>query len=113
MRRKSTMINVRRAAITSVTPSLASPKAHENTIVFSVLANKSSKIYYRIWQKGPGTGSAWRDMTGWQTKNSWSWRTLACDIGTNYVRCEVVDNAEAWDDADVTGRRTDLTYVIS
>jgi hypothetical protein len=110
---ESTMINVRRAAITSVTPSLASPKAHENTIVFSVLANKTSKIYYRIWQKGPGTGSAWRDMTGWQTKNSWSWRTLACDIGTNYVRAEVCDSAESWDDADTASRRTDITYTIT
>ncbi len=106
-------VTVVRAALTSVTPSLASPKANENTIVFSALANKSSRISYRFWQKGPGTGNVWRDMTGWQNKNSWSWRTVACDIGTNYVRCEVVDNAEAWDDADVTGRRTDLTYVIS
>ncbi len=106
-------ITVQRAAITSVTPSLASPQAHENTIVFSVLANKTSKIYYRIWQKGPGTGNAWRDMTGWQTKNSWSWRTLACDVGTNYVRAEVCDDAESWDDADTTSRRTDTTYTIS
>jgi hypothetical protein len=81
--------------------------------VFSVLANKTSKIYYRIWQKGPGTGNAWRDMTGWQAKNSWSWRTLACDVGTNYVRAEVCDSAETWDDADATSRRTDTTYTIS
>jgi hypothetical protein len=102
-----------RAAITSVTPSLASSQAHETTVVFSTLANKTTNIYYRFWQKGPGTGNVWRDMTGWQARNSWSWRTLACDIGTNYVRAEVCDNPNDWVDSDVTGRRTDTTYVIS
>jgi len=106
-------ITVRRAAITSVTPSLSTPQAHENTIVFTTLANKTSRIYHRFWQKGPGTGSVWRDMTGWQAMNSWSWRTLACDIGTNYVRAEVCDDADFWDDADTTSRQTDTTFVIS
>lgn len=106
-------IDVQRAAITSVTPSLASPQAHENTIVFSVLANKTSKIYYRIWQKGPGTGNAWRDMTGWQAKNSWSWRTLACDLGGNTIRAEVCDSPDTWDDSDTTGRQTDTAYEIT
>ena len=36
-------IDVQRAAIASVTPSLATPEAHETTIVFSTLANKTSK----------------------------------------------------------------------
>jgi len=104
---------VDRASLTSVTPSLASPKAHETTIVFSALANKTTKIYYRFWQKGPGTGNVWRDMTGWQAKNSWSWRTLACDIGTNYVRVEVCDDPDTWDDNDTSSRRIDTTYTIS
>jgi hypothetical protein len=109
----SVAITVQRAAIESVTPSLESPQANENTIVFTVLANKSTKIYYRIWQKGPGTGGAWRDMTGWQAKNSWSWRTLACDIGTNYIRAEVCDSPDTWNDNDTTGRQDDTTYTIS
>jgi hypothetical protein len=102
-----------RAAITSVTPSLASSQAHETTVVFSTLANKTTKIYYRFWLKGTGTGNVWRDMTGWQARNSWSWRTLACDIGTNYVRAEVCDNPDTWVDSDVTNRQNDTTYVIS
>ncbi len=106
-------ITVRRAAITSVTPSLASPQAHENTIVFSTLANKTSRIYHRFWQKGPGTGNAWRDMTGWQAKNSWSWRTLACDLGGNTIRAEVCDSPDTWDDSDTTGRQTDTAYEIT
>ncbi len=106
-------ITVQRAAITSVTPSLESPQAHENTIVFSICANKTSKIYYRIWLSGPGTGDAWRDMTGWQAKNSWSWRTLACDVGENTIRAEVCDSSETWDDADVTGRQKDTAYEIT
>jgi large repetitive protein len=105
-------IDVQRAAITTLTPSLATPQAHENTIAFTCLANKTSRIYYRFWLSGPGTGDAWRDMTGWQAKNSWSWRTLACDIGENYVRAEVCDNPETWDDADTTGRRADTYYEI-
>lgn len=109
----SGQISVQRASLTSVTPSLASPKAHETTIVFSALANKTTKIYYRFWQKGPGTGSVWRDMTGWQQKNSWSWRTLACDVGTNYVRVEVCDDPDTWNDSDTTSRRIDTTYTIS
>jgi len=109
----SGQISVQRASLTSVTPSLTSPKAHETTIVFSALANKTTKIYYRFWQKGPGTGSVWRDMTGWQQKNSWSWRTLACDVGTNYVRAEVCDDPDAWSDGDTTSRRIDTTYTIS
>jgi len=106
-------ITVQRAAITSVTPSLESPQANETTIVFSTVANKTNKIQYRFWQKGPGTGDVWRDMTGWQTRNSWSWRTVACDVGTNYVRAEVCDTPDTWDDADVTSRQEDLTYTIS
>ncbi len=106
-------ITVQRAAITSVTPSLSSPQANENTIVFSITANKTSKIYHRFWLKGPSTGNAWRDMTGWQARNSWTWRTVACDIGTNYVRAEVCDSPDTWDDNDTTDRQDDTTYTIS
>lgn len=109
----SVIIDVYRASLESVTPSLASPQANENTIVFTAVASKTTEIFYRFWLKGPGTGSVWRDMTGWTEKNSWSWRTLACDVGTNYVRCEVTDQKENWDDDDTTDRRIDTTYTIS
>jgi len=107
------LVNVARASLSSLTPSLASPKAHETTIVFTAAATKSSQIYYRFWLYGPGTGNVWRDMTGWQQKNSWSWRTLDCDIGTNYIMCQCVDDPDYWDDGDTTGRQSSITYTIS
>lgn len=109
----STTVDVYRAAVSSLTPSLASPKAHETTIVFTAAANKSSQIYYRFWLYGPGTGNVWRDMTGWQQKNSWSWRTLDCDIGSNQVRCQCIDDPDFWDDGDTTNRQTTISYTIS
>jgi len=109
----SVFIDVQRAEISSVTFSLASPKAHETTIEVVCTANKSSGLFYRFWLKGPGTGNVWKDMTGWIEKNSWQWRTLACDIGTNYIRAEVTDTKAGWSDSDTTGRRVDSTYVIS
>lgn len=109
----STAITVARASLSSLTPSLASPKAHETTIVFTAASNKTSQIYFRFWLYGPGTGNVWRDMTGWQQKNSWSWRTLDCDIGSNQVRCQCVDDPDFWDDGDTTGRQTTISYTIS
>jgi len=109
----SVFIDVQRAEISSVTFSLASPKAHETTIEVVCTANKSSGLFYRFWLKGPGTGNVWKDMTGWTEKNSWQWRTLACDIGTNTIRAEVTDTKAGWSDSDTTGRRTDRSYTIS
>jgi len=110
---KTLAITVSRAGLTSVTPSLSSPQAHENTIVFTAAANKTASIYYRFWQKGPGTGNVWRDWTGWQQKNSWSWRTLACDVGSNQVKVQVCDDPDSWNDGDTTGRQTTLNYTVS
>ena len=109
----SVFIDVQRAEISSVTFSLASPKAHETTIEVVCTANKSSGLFYRFWLKGPGTGNVWKDMTGWTEKNSWSWRTLACDIGVNTIRAEVTDTKADWSDSDTTGRRIDSSYTIS
>lgn len=110
---KTLTMSVSRAGLSSVTPSLSSPQAHENTIVFTAAANKTAGIYYRFWQKGPGTGNVWRDWTGWQQKNSWSWRTLACDVGSNQVKVQVCDDPDSWNDGDTTGRQTTLNYTVS
>jgi len=110
---KTLAMSVSRAGLASVTSSLSSPQAHENTIVFTAAANKTAGIYYRFWQKGPGTGNVWRDWTGWQQKNSWSWRTLACDVGSNQVKVQVCDDPDSWNDGDTTGRQTTLNYTVS
>jgi len=110
---KENIFDISRAALTSVTPSLPSPKAHETTIVFSAVGNKTSQTYYRFWLRGPGTGNVWRDMTGWQAKNSWSWRTADCDIGSNQVKCQAVDDPAMWNDSDTAGREIIIGYTIA
>jgi len=110
---KENIFEISRAALASVTPSLPSPKANETTIVFSAVGNKTSQIYYRFWLRGPGTGNVWRDMTGWQAKNSWSWRTADCDIGSNQVKCQAVDDPAMWNDSDTAGREIVISYTIA
>jgi len=109
----SVFIDVQRASISSVSFSLASPRAHETTIEVVCTANKSSGLYYRFWLYGPGTGNVWKDMTGWIEKNSWSWRTLACDIGNNWIRVEVTDTKADWSDSDTSDRRSENYYGIT
>ncbi len=106
-------IEISRASLSAVTPSLACPQANETTILFTATANKSTNIKYRFWLKGPGTGGVWVDKTGWRSANSWSWRTLYCDSGINQIKCQAVDDASLWDDADVTGREIVLDYTIT
>ncbi len=106
-------IEISRASLSAVTPSLASPQANETTVLFTVMANKSMNIKYRFWLKGPGTGGVWVDKTGWRSTNSWSWRTMYCDSGLNQIKCQVADDASLWDDADITGREIVLDYTIT
>lgn len=110
---KTATITISRASLTSVTPSLSSPQANETTILFTATANKTMNIRYRFWLKGPGTGGVWVDKTGWQTGNSWKWRTLYCDVGANQIKVQVVDDPALWDDADTTGREIILDYTIA
>jgi len=63
--------------------------------------------------EGPGTGDVWVDKTGWQTSNSWKWRTLYCDVGTNQIKVQVVEDPVLWDDADTAGREIVLEYTIA
>jgi hypothetical protein len=110
---KTATITISRAELSSVTPSLGSPQANETTILFTATANKTMNIRYRFWLKGPGTGDVWVDKTGWQTGNSWKWRTFDCDVGANQIKVQVVDDPSLWDDADVTGREITLDYTVS
>lgn len=106
-------IEISRASLSAVTPSLACPQANETTILFTATANKSINIRYRFWLKGPGTGGVWVDKTGWRSTNSWSWRTLYCDAGANQIKVQVADDASLWDDGDTTGREIVLDYTIT
>jgi len=106
-------IDISRASLVSVTPSLSSPQANETTILFTATANKTMNIRYRFWLKGPGTGDVWVDKTGWQTGNSWKWRTLYCDVGTNQIKVQVADDPALWDDSDTENREITLSYTIT
>jgi hypothetical protein len=99
--------------VDTLTPSLATPQANETTIEFVATASRTDNISYRFWLKGPGTGNVWQDMTGWTRRNSWKWKSIDCDAGTNYIKVEVVDIQENWDDDNLTHQTKQITYVIS
>ena len=46
-------------------------------------------LEYRFLVNGPGTGSVARDMTGWQTRNSFSWRSRDQDVGASVITVQV------------------------
>ena len=73
----------------SLTPSVASPQAAASEIIFIAAATPSQGLEYRFLVTGPGTGSVARDMTGWQTRNSFSWMTCDQDVGASVITVQV------------------------
>jgi hypothetical protein len=59
-------------------------------------------VYYRFWLKGPATGDAWKDLTGWTTSDLWTWKTTVMDMGSSQIRVDIRDGEhagpESWDD---------------
>jgi hypothetical protein len=69
----------------TLTPSIASSQAAGTEVVFTATATPSQGLEYRFLVNGPGTGSVTRDMTGWQTRNSFSWRSRDQDVGASVI----------------------------
>ena len=67
--------HVKVSCILTLTSSVASPQAAGQEIIFVAAATPSQGLEYRFLLNGPGTGSVARDMTGWQSRNSFAWRT--------------------------------------
>jgi hypothetical protein len=78
-------------------PSLASPRVMGTGIKFIATATDADGdwLLYRFWLNGPATGGIWEDQTGWISKNTWDWTPAYKDIGSNQVRCDIIDQKHA------------------
>ena len=92
---------------TGLTPNRGSPLVAGSSVIWTATANDpdGDQIYYRFWLKGPSTGNAWRDMTGWTASNRWTWQTTASDVGTSQANVWIRDGNHAgydsWDSYQV------------
>lgn len=73
----------------SLYPSLASPQPAGTEIVFTAVALPAEGIEYRFLLQGPGTGSQWRDLTGWMSRNSLTWTASEQDVGSSTVKVQI------------------------
>ncbi|MDF0593660.1 hypothetical protein P0O24_08695 [Methanotrichaceae archaeon M04Ac] len=92
---------------TSLMPNRESPQVVGSSVTWTATATDpdGDLIYYRFWLKGPSTGNAWKDMTGWTAKDSWTWQTTGSDVGTSSVNVWIRDGKHAgtdgWDSYQV------------
>jgi hypothetical protein len=73
----------------SLYPSLASPQPAGTEIVFTAVASPADGLEYRFLLQGPGTGSQWRDLTGWMSRNSLSWTASEQDVGSSTIKVQI------------------------
>ena len=73
----------------SLYPSPASPQPVGTEIVFTAVALPAEGIEYRFLLQGPGTGSQWRDLTGWMSRNSLSWTASEQDVGSSTIKVQI------------------------
>ena len=92
---------------TGLSPSRGSPALPGASVTWTATATDpdGDQIFYRFWLKGPSTGDAWREMTGWTASNRWTWQTTASDAGTSQVNVWIRDGNHAgydsWDSYQV------------
>jgi hypothetical protein len=84
-------------AISDLITSRDSPQIAGEEIIFVCLATAGDEdeILYKFWLKGAGTADEWADQTGWQGKNSWTWKPTEDDAGSNEIRVQVIDGNHA------------------
>ena len=73
----------------SLYSSLASPQPAGTQVVFTAVASPGEGLEYRFLLQGPGTGSQWRDLTGWMARNSLSWTASEQDVGSSTIKVQV------------------------
>jgi hypothetical protein len=81
--------HIRTAYSLSLYPSIASPQPAEADIIFIAVASPADGLEYRFLVQGPGTGNHWRDLTGWTSRNSFSWKTSEQDIGSSTIKVQI------------------------
>ncbi|MEI6105335.1 MAG: hypothetical protein WCP70_15485 [Methanothrix sp.] len=73
----------------SLYPSPASPQPAGTEVVFTAVASPGEGLEYRFLLQGPGTGSQWRDLTGWMSRNSLSWTASEQDVGSSTIKVQI------------------------
>jgi hypothetical protein len=81
-------------AISSLTASLASPQlpGQEIELICTASDAEGNELLYKFWLTGPGTGGVARDMTGWISRNSFTWKPGAEDVGNSTIKVQVRDS---------------------
>lgn len=83
--------------ITSLTTYPASPQVPTTDIRVICVASDANneQILYRFLVTGPGTGSKYIDLTGWQAKNWTTWTPKYIDSGSNTLKAQIIDQKHA------------------
>ena len=93
----------------SLTPNIASPQAEGSEIIFTATASPNLGLEYRFLKSGPGTGNVMRDLSDWQSRNSFIWRTTAADVGTSTILLEIRGGLNR----GVADQSTSISYTIT
>jgi len=90
----------------SLYPSVASPQPAGTEVVFTAVASPAEGLEYRFLLQGPGTGSQWRDLSGWTARNAHSWKTSEQDIGSSTVKVQIRGENKVVDETEATASFT-------
>ena len=93
----------------SLTPSQASPKAAGSEIILTAIASPNLGLEYRFLLSGPGTGNVLRDLSDWQSRNSFAWRTTDADVGNSTILLEIRGGLNR----GVADQSTSISYTIT
>ncbi len=83
--------------ISSLTAYPASPQVptREIKVICEASDPEAHELLYRFWLSGPGTGSKYIDLTGWQSKNWTVWTPKYTDSGSNTLKVQIIDQKHA------------------
>lgn len=90
------------------------PAVAGSWVIWTALATDpdGDALLYKFWLKGPSTGWAWQEMTGWIASNRWSWRTTLSDLGTSQICVSVKDGRHAGPDGSRSYQIRDYTITL-
>ena len=94
----------------TLTPSIASSQVAGTEVIFTATAAPVQGLEYRFLVTGPGTGGVARDMTGWQSRNSFAWKTCDQDVGACVITVQVRGGSTSKGAAD---QSTTANYTVT
>jgi protocatechuate 3,4-dioxygenase beta subunit len=73
--------------LVSLVPDRASGQTAGTPIKWTAVAMDPDRdpVLYKFWLKGPSTGSAWKVVQDWSTRNQWTWTSSGYDGGAYSV----------------------------